>query len=698
MLYLFSVSWGNVSGWWTIACLLLGLLYSFLLYRQPITISKIWRNLLFTFRTITVFILTFLLLAPLFKTVNKHLQKPLILIAEDNSASVKLFPSKNYKPENLVEQLNQLKKTLGDDYEVHEYNFSKTIADGFTTTFGGKQTDIAQVFTALNSRFVNQNIGAVILASDGLYNRGNSPVNEAQKLKTNIYTIALGDTTPKRDVLIDHINYNKTAFLGNDFNIEVAVSAYQTKGENLKLQVLTNGNLVAEKVISINLSDFKKTIPIKLNAAKEGLQKYQISLRSVANEISVTNNTETIYVEVLDNRKKILILYNSPHPDIAAIRQSLESNERYEIKTSLISDFKVSELSNYNVLILAQLPGNNANMQGLLTQSEHLKIPVWFMLGAQTNVSQFNLIQKAIMINSNNQGMQEVFAAPDASFTSFILSDSAKIKIQNFPPLLAPFGNYSFAGSTSVLLKQKIGSVSTSYPLLAFAENDNRRIAVLAGEGLWHWKLNEFQQYGNHHTVDELLSQAVQYLSAKNDHKQFTVSPVKPVFDEDENLILNAELYNKTYELVNQPDVAITVKNKNGKTYSYQFSRNGKSYELDAGNLPPGEYSYEAKTKLGNENFKAVGIFNIKTLIAEASQSAADHQLLYLLAKQSGGEMVFPDEINRLVNLIRKNENIKTIAYQDSTYHELVDEKWIFALLLLLLSTEWFLRRRNGEV
>ncbi len=653
---------------------------------------------MFAIRTVAVFILSFLLLSPLVKSVSKHLQKPLILVLQDNSSSIKQFSTQNFQPETFIGQLHQLKKTLGDDYDVQEFSFSKNLANGFSDTLNGKQTDISNALQTLNNRFGNQNIGAVILASDGLYNRGSSPLNIASTLKTNIYTVALGDTVPKKDILIDHADYNKTAFLGNDFMVEVFVEARQTKGKNLQLNVTENGKQVLSQQIIVPGNDFKKAVPVKLNASKKGLSKYQISLAAVADEVSTTNNSETIYVEVLDNRKKILILYDAPHPDIAAVRQSLESNQNYEVKTSLWADFDLNNLNVYSLLILEQLPNSRVNLQPLLTQAGRLKISVWYLLGAETNIGQFNAQQKTVSIGSGNQSVQEVFAAPDASFTSFILSDSARNKISSFPPLLAPFGNYSFGATTSVLLKQKIGTVTTSYPLLAFAEENGRRTAVLTGEGLWRWRLNEYQQFGNHRAVDELLSQSVQYLSAKNNRKRFNVSSAKTVFDEDEKVLVNAELYNKAFELINQPDVSINIKNKAGKTFSYQFSRDNQAYQLDAGILQPGEYAYEAQTKLGNEIFKANGNFSVKALVAEAAQSAADHQLLYALAKQNGGEMIFPGQIKQLPELVRKNENIKTIAYQDNSYRELIDEKWIFAITLLLLSLEWFFRRRNGEV
>jgi len=101
----------------------------------------------------------------------------------------------------------------------------------------------------LDDRYVNQNIGAVILATDGLYNEGSDPQYESKNFKSIIYTVALGDTTPKRDLLIGNVNYNKTAFLGNDFEVEVLAEAYQSKGEPKRLPLSEDGKKAAAKNI-----------------------------------------------------------------------------------------------------------------------------------------------------------------------------------------------------------------------------------------------------------------------------------------------------------------------------------------------------------------------------------------------------------------------------------------------------------------
>ncbi len=697
MLFLFSITWGTVSGWWVPVCLVLGLLYAWLFYKQPLNLTGAIRYWLFALRDIIVSVIALLLVSPLVKSVNYNPQKPLVLILQDNSQSIKLFNKAGEKDAgSFVDALSKLKNELGDDYDVREFHFDKELKNDLSKTFTGKQTDISNALHQLNDRFVNQNTGALILATDGLYNQGSDPQYEAKNFKASIYTIALGDSVPKRDLLIGNVSYNKTAFLGNDFEIEVLVEGYQSKGENIHLSVTEDGRQVSNQNITVSSNAFQKVIPLELTADKKGLRKFNISIAPVKNEVSVQNNSETIYVDVLDAKQKVLLVYDSPHPDISVIRQSIESNKNYEVKASLLSDLTSIKPGDYSLVILYQVStGDNQILQQLIKS----KVPVWYIFGAQSALADFNNEQKIIkMTPSGRQQMQEVFAEPTTDFTAFTLSDSSRKKISTFPPLLAPYGSYSAASAGNILLKQRIGSIETGYPLLSFGEQTGERVGVFTGEGLWRWQLAEFQTYGNHHAVEELFAQGVQYLTANANRQRFIVYPAKNVFDEGENVILNAELYNDALELINTPDVKINLKSGSGKNYSFLFTRSGQSYQLDAGTLPVGEYTYTANTKNGIKQFNATGRLTVKALNLESRQSAANFQLLNTIAKQSRGQMLQPSQINQLAAMIRKNENVKTVVYEDKHYSEMIDLKWVFVMIMALLSFEWFLRKREGEI
>jgi hypothetical protein len=692
---LFQLQLTNSSFFWLLGCLALGIAYAFVLYGLSNNLSKSLKNFLFGLRAIIITLIAFLLFAPLIKTIDRTIEKPLILIAQDNSSSILISKSADFNQQRYIEQIRELEKDLSDDYEVRTFNFDSKVKNGLDLKFDGKLTDISSLFKLIDDQFSNRNIGALILGSDGIYNRGANPQYESKNLRAPIYTIALGDTIAKRDLLIANVNYNAISYLDNDFQIEISLESYQAKGSTSVLSVSSSAGIVYSKPVSINADEFRQSILLTLPADRKGIQQYSIRLAPVARELSGVNNTQTIFVEIIDGKQKVLILANSPHPDITALKQSIEINKNYAVKVTLAADLLKPDIQEAGLIILHQLPSVTNNAQDILLQGADK--PLLYILGSQSNIPAFVASQSVLGITSSGV-IQEVTPVLKSDFYAFTLSDPNKLKISNFGPLLSPFGNYGLKGPGSVLISQKIGKLLTEKPLLVFGDDNQRRIGVLAGEGIWKWRLEDFQENSNHEATDELIQKTVQYLSTREDKRKFRVYSSKNAFDENEQVVLNAELYNDTYQLVNTPDVNIALKSKSGKAYSYLFSRTSNSYSLNAGILPAGEYSYTAKTNLGKVSHQADGQFVVTEQQTEFKQSLANHQLLFTMAGQNGGKMLFPDQLKDLPGMIRANETVKTISYEDRKYEELINIKFIFFLIVALLSIEWFSRKRNGEV
>lgn len=692
---LFQLQFTSVTFFWLLGCLILGVIYAFLLYRSSDHLNKNLRNLLFLLRALSVSIISFLLFAPLIKSVSSTSEKPLIIIAQDNSASILISKEKDFNEKVYQDNLKNLEQSLSEDYDVRSINFGADIKNGLNLNFNSPFTDIAAVFKQIDDQYSNRNIGALILASDGIYNRGSNPLYEAKNLKTTIYTVALGDTLSKRDLLISNVNYNNIAYLDNQFQVEVLVEAFQAQGGKSVLTVSDQGGTVFSRPVTINAKEFRLNIPLTLLAKRKGIQKYTVSLAPIANELSSKNNSQTIFVEVIDGRQKVLVIANSPHPDLTALKQSIEISKNYSVKVAMADAVLPGDISEAGLIILHQLPALTNQAQALLKQISSK--PLLYILGLQSHVGSFSASQAVLGISSTGN-TQESIANFEDDFYAFAVSDATKQKIRNFAPLLSPFGNYALKGTGNVLLSQQIGKLITKMPLLVFGEDNQRKIGVLAGEGIWRWRLEDFQENSNHEAVDELVTKTVQYLSTRDDKRKFRVYSAKNTFDENEHIVLNAELYNDAFELVNTPDVNVSLTNKSGKSYSFVFSKTTNAYRLDAGVLPAGEYSFSGRTELGKTKHIASGQFVVTQQQAESRQTRANHQLLYSLAQQSGGKMLFPSQLEELKSLIKANETVKTVSYEDRKYDELIDVKFIFFLILLLLTVEWFSRKRNGEV
>ena len=319
-------------------------------------------------------------------------------------------------------------------------------------------------------------------------------------------------------------------------------------------------------------------------------------------------------------------------------------------------------------------------------------------MGAQSNISAFNQQQKVLSFSRTNGSLQDVFANLTPNFTVFNLPADATKQLNEYDPLQMPFGNLSINGNYLAVLNQRIGKVNTQSPLWFFIEQNGKKAGYLLGEGLWKWKLEEAKSDQNFSLVNELITKTVQYLSVKDDKRKFKVYSGKNTYEENEQVLLNASLYNDAYEAVNTPDVKVVIKNEQGKVFNYTFSKFGNTYQLNVGTLPAGNYTYVASTSLGDKNYKANGAFYVSTLIVEYQQTTANHQLLYSMSQQTNGKMLQPISLLSIADELEKSDQVKTINYEDRKYEELINFKWLFALILVLLSTEWFMRKRNGEV
>jgi hypothetical protein len=346
-------------------------------------------------------------------------------------------------------------------------------------------------------------------------------------------------------------------------------------------------------------------------------------------------------------------------------------------------------------VILDQLPSAKNPIQKLLADIDKAKIPVLYILGSQVSISVFNNIQKDINVPSNGGKMNDVIPVLSKNFSLFTMSDALRNYSSKLSPLQCPFGNYKTNSSVSVFLNQKIGLVETQQPLMLFSQSGEKKTGIICGEGIWRWRLQDFAEHNNQNIFNELIDKTVQYLSAKIDKSFFRVIS-KNNFYENESIEFEAEVYNDSYELINDPEVNLTITNNEGKKFPFTFNKTTNAYRLDAGVFPVGNYRYEAKVKVGAKIYSEKGEFNVSALQVEITNTIADHQLLYSLAKKNGGAMVYPNQLKKLANLLNAREDIKPISHSEKKLSDMINLKWIFFLLLTLISLEWFIRKING--
>lgn len=684
--------------WFLALCALAGLAVALLLYyrdrrfaEQPATLRWLMGGLRFLGYTL----LAALLLGPLLRYLRTDRQEPVVVLAQDLSESVGLETD----TAAYTAEWTALRDELAQQYRVVEYAFGDRPRTDAGLRFGDKRTNLDAVLTEVSDVYGSQNLGAVILATDGIYNEGSNPAYRDYQLRAPVYTVGLGDTTRRRDLLVRRVFHNRIAYLDDQFSIQVDVSARNAAGERTRLTVSRVGDggaTLHSETIDVTGEDFFTTREVILAADRPGVQRYRVSLTGIRDEVSTVNNRRDIFVDVLDARQKILLLAAAPHPDLTALRQALAAGQNNEVDVAYARRF-TGRAADYDLVVLHQLPSAVLPATETLAELRTARTPTLFVLGADTPARALGRAQDLLQLSGVAAGqLNEVTARPVAGFRLFTLSDEVRQALPKYPPLSVPFGEFAAGPGAEVILQQRIGRVDTDYPLLVVGESRGVRTGVLSGTGLWQWRLFDFLEYGNHERFDELVSQVTQYLTVQEDKRRFRVSLPENIFDENEAVRLDAELYNNNYELINDPEATVTIVGPEGREYPFAFTRTANAYTLDAGTLPVGNYRFRARVATGEELIYD-GRFSVRAVEVERFALEADHDLLRRLSERYGGRLLYPGQLAGLPNELSEAGTVKPVLFETINTKSVINLKWIFWLLLTLFGAEWFLRRYLGE-
>ncbi len=690
--------------WLLALCVLGGLLYAIGLYyrnKQFDGKNKLLQPLLGFLRFVLASTLLALLLNPFLKSLINEVKDPVIAIIQDDSQSVGKWLEDN--PSDYLNDLENLGRNLSENYQIDHYTLGSQLRErklSDTLSFSEELTNL-ETIKALIDEYEGANLGALILATDGLYNQGKNPIYSGLPRHIPLYGLALGDTAKRKDALIKNVYHNDIAYLNDIIAILFDIKANNCQGSLAKLIVEqeTDGayKKIQESDISIRTKDFFTTLESQIELTKPGITHYRARLTGIRGEEIRANNVRDIFIEVLDARQKIRILAQGPHPDVAALRSLLLANKNYGVELEYMAD-QPDPLAQCDMTIFHNLPSTKYSINAFVERLDQRRTPQLFVVGSGTNLVALNAIQDMLEIKGSTGSVNEVQAILLNDFSLFTLSDALKNYLPNFPPLLAPFGEYKLNPSSTVLLNQKIGNIETDYPLLVYQNKAGMRSAMICGEGIWKWKLFDYLEKENFEVIKELISKTITYASVKEDKRKFRVSSQQRLYNENEDILFIAELYNDNYELVNEGEVFFAMNNDANEEFNYTFSKKDNYYTLDIGSLAPGKYTYAATTIHNGNQLNDAGSISVQEIQYELYDLEAKHSLLYALADMQNGKVYSPSNMSEIVEEFNANGKMKPVLYQYAQNKSVIDFKWLFFVLLGLLGMEWFLRRYNGSL
>jgi len=389
------------------------------------------KTFLFAFlRFISVFTLLLLLINPELTITKTTLEKPDLVLLADQSESIKYLKEE----EALKKTLTQIteNKELNERFDISVYGFGEALTDSLSKA-SASQTRVYNSLKNIQKVHRKPN-SAIVMLTDGNQTYGSDYSYYKSAHKQPIFAIPFGDTTQVEDLHISRVNANKYAYLNNKFPIELIVNYSGKSNRKSELQIFKGKQLV-----------YKTTTP--------GIHSYRATINTFSGEKNTSNNSQVFVVETIDQKTNVLLVSDITHPDIAAFKRTIESNERRSLSVKKPS--QITDLDDYQMLILYQPKASFKNVYEL---ADKKGIQMLSVMGKQTDWSFINKLDRRYKKSVKNQ-VEEIIPVLSEGFEIF---NTDSFNLTKYPPLETKFGTETLTGEYETLLYKKIAGVNTS--------------------------------------------------------------------------------------------------------------------------------------------------------------------------------------------------------------------------------------------
>ncbi|MDX2062484.1 MAG: hypothetical protein SFY70_05440 [Bacteroidia bacterium] len=707
---------------YVLLCAALAVGVAYFLYQRPPADTPTWvRTLLPLLRGLAVFAIALLLIEPLLSLRATLRYPPAVVVVTDATESVAAqLDSQTLRqtyPRALGQFATQLREAGG---RVDILPFSTDLEPlgraPDSLVYRGKGTNLATTLQSIERRYRDDHLVAVVFATDGISTEGASPLYAAQALRVPVHTVLLGDTTPKRDLRIEQVLHNEVGYLGSTTQVRVRLGHLGYPGQTLTLTLNAPGEAPQRQTLKLPANgtvDADFTLPLN----QPGFQTYRITASGLPGERTLANNSRGFSIQVIDSRLKILLLAGGPHPDLGALDAALSGDPRLEVlgrvrqsPNRFFTEPSEAEFATADLVILHNFPATAADkpvMDKLFAQVAARELPLLHIVGVQTRLNvhpeqaqHMALLSKSQPVNGTSTEVQLTLTGSYRSHATYTFGPDFDAWLESAPPLLRPAGNWLPQRSAEVYARATIKGIQLEYPVVALAHEGNTKQAVLLAEGWWRYRIHNYSLTQDFGYFDTWLRNLVQWLTVKEDRRRFRVRPTQLLFSGEEPIRFVGQVYNESYNPRSGVEIKLVVTDSANRAQAYYLAETVPgSYSLELSALPEGNYRYSAEGTVAGQRLDTdQGRFSVGRSDVEYTRLEADDELLRQIALRTGGQYLAPTALAGLSDSIRAQPAFAPLVDYQRQTQPINRLLWPLLGILLVLATEWVLRKRYGLV
>jgi len=707
---IFSIS-TSVNPWLIFVFVIILSAFTYYIYKYTIpNVSALLKTFLIILRALIFILILIMIFEPVISVVFHSNVESKTLVFIDNSNSLAAKDSSK-----RLEQVNSLIKNISSESEIRSqiFFFGKKVdsvqdAGSSKLNFTEAQTNFSSVIDLIKKK--SSSVNSAVILSDGIINDGNDPTYQVEKLQLPVFTVGVGDSTEKKDILIYNVQYNSTIYAEKPTVIETAIKNIGFGGSNTRIAFYEENKLLDTKDILLSESGLNK-ISFNYRPSTGGEKKLSISVSPLNGEVTTANNKRIIFLNVLDTKLKVCLVAGSPSADVSAISKAVTTDKnillRKIIQTStnkFLSEVKTSAIDSADVLFLVDFP-SSSTPQNLIDKISsavnNQNKPFFILLSSNVDIRQLRSLENVLPFTIENNNTELIQVLPELNsdlYSSSFSTGSNKKEIWNsLPPVSQAAVKIQIKPGSNSLVSAKVRNIPIANPLvISRSLGKQRAFAMLAGD-IWKWQLQTAEKHPEF--FDNFINDIVKWLNLSSQQKQFSVSTDKKIYSPNEEVNFTAQLYDNTFSPIDTAQIELQIL-KGEKKFDLALASVGNGiYNAVFTPNEPGDYLFSASSLLNGTQMKTdIGRFSVSETQIEKIDTRMRPAFLKSLAKSTGGEYYSIDNYSNLLDKLRGiNRNPIKETGTKKEYYLWSDER-VLLLIIILFAAEWFIRKRSGMI
>lgn len=689
--------------WLFIISLLVAVSVTIWSYASYKSLSLASRSILVILRLTTFTIIFILLLNPGFNKNEIIERVPLVSVMVDNTQSIAIEKgdwSGAESMEKVIDETRIILNNLGT--QTQWLGFSRSLEEleaPELLRFNRSGTDI---YSSLMHYEQDGRADVLILITDGISTTGRDPSFAGRMMTRPVVSIAVGDTTLQRDLILQRVDYPDQAYINSESSFIATVRNEGFANQQLEVRFTVDGQVHDSQTIQTTGERSTHQVEFLYETSQQGLRNFQIEIVPVEGEWSTQNNMQQFGVEFLDDQIGVLHLAFEIHPDVGALRNLMETNPSLRVTArTWVGGNRFAEgllpavSDSIDLVILHGMPVTNEHVTAV--QRFTSGIPVLVLLTPTVTTDRLNNVVSGIPGRPEvrfDRGIQGVSLRISSEQTGHPVLNLPPLELNRSPILQSPAaGIVSTSGSTALLYATIRGEPTTT-PVLTLNQTGNLRSAFFLAYGFHQWYLQGDQD--QRRWMDTFLTNVITWTAADILDDQFEIQTNQSSYDSGEQVVFLATVRNESGNPESQAQISLAVSDAEAqetRNFSFQPSGRGR-YEVNIGALSQGNYTYQAEASVGNQLLGTrSGSFQVGESMIELINTQRNDEALQQISTSSGGQFITYDMLEGLEDYLA--ETLREKTYQELTTPAYLNRSLVwFIILMLILMGEWLFRKK----